>query len=79
MGEWNLAEVIVKDRHLIHKMNGEVVVETDFDTKEWKKLVKGSKFRKIRKKWYQVPNKGYIALQDHNNEVWFKNIMIKEL
>jgi len=79
VGEWNTAEVIVKDRHVIHKQNGEVVVEVDLDTEEWKELVAGSKFTKFRDDWYKVPQKGHIALQDHNNDVWFRNIMLKEL
>ncbi len=79
VGEWNLAEVIVKDRHIIHKQNGEVVLKVDLDTEEWKELVAGSKFPDIRENWYQVPQKGYLALQDHNNDVWFRNIQIKEL
>ncbi len=79
VGEWNTAEVIVKDRHVIHKMNGETVVEFDLDTEEWKTLVADSKFPKIRDDWYQVPQKGFLALQDHNNDVWYRNIMIKNL
>ncbi len=79
VGEWNTAEVIVKDRHVIHKQNGEIVVEVDLDTDEWKALVAGSKFPKYRDNWYDIPQKGHIALQDHNNDVWFRNIMIKEL
>lgn len=78
VGEWNSAEIIVNDRHVIHKQNGETVVEFDFDTDEWKELVAGSKFPKIREDWYQVPQKGYFALQDHNNDVWYRNIVINE-
>ncbi|XOV90976.1 MAG: DUF1080 domain-containing protein [Bacteroidota bacterium] len=79
VGEWNTAEVIVKDRHIIHKQNGEVVVEVDLDTDAWKELVAGSKFPKVRENWYQVPQRGYLALQDHGDDVWYRNIMILEL
>jgi hypothetical protein len=78
-GEWNSAEVIVKDGHLQHIQNGEVVVSVQLWTDEWKELVSGSKFPAIREDWYDVPRQGYIVLQDHGNDVWFKNIKIRKL
>ena len=43
----------------------------------WKKMIAGSKF----KAWpdFGTYKKGKIALQDHGNHVWFKNIKIKQL
>lgn len=78
-GEWNSAEVIVKDGHLQHIQNGQVVVSVQLWTEDWKELVSGSKFPGIREDWYDVPRKGYIGLQDHGDDVWFKNIKIKKL
>lgn len=78
-GEWNSAEVILKDGHLKHIQNGEVVVSVQMWTDEWKELVSGSKFPGIRKDWYDVPREGVIGLQDHGDDVWFKNIKIKKL
>jgi hypothetical protein len=78
-GEWNSVEVIVKDGHVKHIMNGEEVLSFQLWTDEWKELVSGSKFPKIREDWYDVPRKGYIGLQDHGDDVWFKNLKIKKL
>ena len=78
-GEWNSVEVIVKDGHVKHIMNGEEVLSFQMWTEEWKELVSGSKFPKIREDWHDVPKEGYIGLQDHGDEVWFKNIKIRKL
>ncbi len=79
VGEWNLVEVIHKDGHVIHKMNGETVVEYQVGTPEWKELVAISKFPPYNPNWADLNKEGYIGLQDHGDKVWFRNIQIKEL
>lgn len=78
-GEWNSVEVIVKDGHVTHIMNGAEVLHVQLWTDEWKELVSGSKFPKIRADWHDVPREGYIGLQDHGDDVCFKNIKIRKL
>ena len=78
-GEWNSAEVIIKDGHVIHKQNGEKVVEYHYGTPEWDELVAESKFPGINPTWANLQKQGYIGLQDHNDNVWYRNIKIKEL
>lgn len=78
-GEWNKIEIIVYKGTVVHKMNGETVVEYHLWTPEWNKLVSGSKFPKLNKDWAEVAAKGYIGLQDHGDDVWYRNIKIKEL
>ncbi len=78
-GEWNRVEVVVKDGYVKHIMNGEEVLSYQLWTEAWKELVSGSKFPKIRGDWHDVPRSGYIGLQDHGDDVWFKNIKIKKL
>ncbi|SRR5690554_923593 len=76
-GEWNTAEIIVDDGHLIFKLNGTQVVETQMFNDEWDEMLANSKF----KQWpgFGTYRKGRIGLQDHGDVVEFKNIMIKEL
>ncbi|MCF6222466.1 MAG: DUF1080 domain-containing protein [Flavobacteriaceae bacterium] len=79
VGEWNQIEIIVYKGTVIHKMNGETVVEYHLWTPEWNELVAGSKFPKLNKNWADVPTKGYIGLQDHGDDVWYRNIKIKKM
>jgi hypothetical protein len=78
-GEWNSAEILVYDGTVIHRQNGETVVEYHLWTDDWKELVKDSKFPELNPDWADVAKEGYIALQDHGDDVWFKNIKIREL
>ena len=78
-GEWNQAELIVKDKHVKHIQNGVVVVEYEYGTQKWDTLVAGSKFPGLNPDWANLQEEGYIGLQDHGNNVWFRNIKIKEL
>lgn len=78
-GEWNTVEIICFKGTVIHKMNGATVVEYHLWTPEWNELVAGSKFPELNPTWADVASEGYIGLQDHGDDVWFRNIKIKEL
>jgi hypothetical protein len=78
-GEWNTVELIVKDKHVKHIQNGEIVVEYAYGTQMWDALVARSKFPGLNPDWANLQEEGYIGLQDHGNNVWYRNIKIKEL
>lgn len=77
VGEWNQAEIIVNKSKLTLRLNGVTVVSTTLWDEHWKQLVAGSKFKDMPN-WGTFTS-GKIALQDHGNEVAFRNIMIKAL
>ena len=77
VGEWNHTRIVVHEGHVEHWLNGVKVVEYQLGTDDWKN-------RKAAGKWKDAPGygmakTGYIALQDHGDQVWFKNIKIKSL
>jgi hypothetical protein len=78
-GEWNIIEIICYQGTVIHKQNGETILEYHLWTPEWNELVKNSKFPSYNPDWANVPKEGYIALQDHGNDVWYRNIKIRPL
>ena len=74
-GEWNKAEIINKDQKLVFKLNGKKVLETTLWDEQWKSLIAGSKFSTMP--GFGTFKRGKIALQDHGDDVWFRNIQIK--
>jgi hypothetical protein len=78
-GEWNTIVIRVKDGKATHTQNGVKVCEYELWTPEWKKLVAGSKFKDWEGFKEGPAKEGYIGLQDHGYDCWFRNIKIREL
>ena len=86
-GEWNKSKIMCYKGTVVHYQNDEPVVEYHLWTQQWKEMLDASKFSKD--KWplaYELllncggPNKeGFIGLQDHGDDVWYRNIKIKVL
>ena len=74
VGEWNTSKIIFNNGHVEHWLNGEKVVEFEAWTDKWNKEKKEGKWKDYPD--YGLAKKGRIALQDHGNKVYFKNIKI---
>jgi len=75
--DWNRARVVVNGNKVQHFLNGCKVVEYERNTQQWRALVAYSKYAN----WpnFGEATEGLILLQDHGDQVHFKNIKIKEL
>lgn len=77
-GEWNTVDIICYQGTVVFNQNGANVVEFHLWTDDWKKMCANSKFKDWE--WFiNTAKEGYIGLQDHGNDVWFRNIKIKEM
>ena len=75
-GEWNQAGILCYQGTVVFKQNGANVLEFHLWTEDWKKMVANSKFKDWE--WFVNPaREGYIGLQDHGHDVWYRNIKIK--
>jgi hypothetical protein len=76
-GAWNQVEIKCLQGNLEFWLNDVRVVSTTLWDDSWKKLVAGSKFAKMPD--FGKFRKGHIALQDHGDMVWYRNIKIRRL
>ena len=76
-GEWNHVEIISLNGKLDFYLNGVHTLSTHLWNDNWKKMIAISKFKDMKN--FGTFKQGKIALQDHGNQVWYKNIMIKKL
>lgn len=76
-GEWNAVRIVVNGNHVEHWLNGVRLLAYELGSPEWEAKVKASKFHE----WpgYGRAKQGFIALQDHDSQVSYRNIKIRVL
>ena len=84
-GEWNKAKIMVYKGTVVHGQNDANVVEYHLWTDQWTQMLQAAKFS--QEKWplaFELLNncggenhEGYFGLQDHGDDVWYRNIRIK--
>jgi hypothetical protein len=75
VGDWNRSTIIFRGNHGEHWLNGYRVVVFDLGTPLMDSLMAKSKYRDI--KGFAEKRAGHIVLQDHVDEVFFRNIKIR--
>ena len=76
-GQWNHFQLIVTSKNCQHFMNGVKYCEYVKGNEDWHKRVAKSKFAKWPR--FGKAKKGFICLQDHGNEVAFRNIKLRPI
>jgi hypothetical protein len=76
-GEWNQVRIVSKDKRVQHWLNGKKILQYRRGGKKFRKGVASSKFNNIEN--FGEADEGFILLQDHGDEVSFRNIKIREL
>jgi hypothetical protein len=77
VGEWNLSRIIVRGWHIEHWLNGTKIVDVDLASPAGQALIAQSKFKGMPH--FASLARGYLALQDHDGSVWYRDIKIREL
>lgn len=77
IGEWNELRIVAKGHHVEYHLNGRKTVEFDRGADAFRRAVALSKFRDVP--GYGEWKDGHILLQDHGDQVFFRNIRIREL
>lgn len=77
VGSFNAARLVVNRGHVEHWLNGRKVVEYDIGSDDWKKRLAASKFASLPD--YARITRGHLAIQDHGDQVWYRNIKIRTL
>ncbi len=77
VGEWNSSKIVYNNGHVEHWLNGKKIVEFQEGTPEWNNEKSEGKWKDYPD--YKIVNSGKIALQDHGDRAWFRNIRIKKI
>ena len=77
VGEWNRAEIVLNNGKLNFYLNGTNTVSTTMWDNNWNTMVANSKFKTMP--GFAKFKKGRIALQDHGDPVWYRNIKLRRL
>jgi hypothetical protein len=74
-GEWNQVRILSENGSYQFWLNGTNVVNFTMHTEEWNAMVANSKFKTMPA--FGKARSGHIALQDHDDRVWYRNIRIR--
>jgi hypothetical protein len=77
VGQWNTSRILFRGDHGEHWLNGTKVIDFALGTPLMDSLLTASKYRSIP--GFAQKRAGHIVLQDHVDEVFFRNIKIHVL
>jgi hypothetical protein len=75
LNEFNQSRILVQGKHVEHWLNGTKTVEYELESEALRGVIAQSKFRNVPGFGNKVA--GRILLQDHGDEVWFRNVKLR--
>jgi hypothetical protein len=79
VGVWNHLQITCDKNLLTVEVNGKIVNRVDFDQFTAKNKRPDGSDHKFDVVYKDHPRRGYIGLQDHGSDCWYKNIKLKPL
>jgi hypothetical protein len=76
-GEWNTSRIVVRGQTVEHWLNGKKVLQYELNSPALNAAIEKSKFKGMER--FGKRQNGHILLQDHGNQVWFRNLKIRRL
>ena len=77
VGEWNQSRLLVNGNHVEQWINGTQSVTFEIGSPEMQERIAASKYKKVDK--FGMKTASPILLQDHGDEIQFRNIKLREL
>jgi hypothetical protein len=77
VGEFNEGRIVFVDGHGEHWLNGVKVLEYDVGSDRFEELLAASKYAPVD--GFADLRAGHIVLQDHADDVWYRNLRIREI
>jgi len=76
VGSFNEGRIVFREGHGEHWLNGVKILEFDLGTPAFDSVFALSKYLPVE--GFAEQRAGHIVLQDHGDDVWFRNIKIRE-
>jgi hypothetical protein len=77
VGEWNDARIEVRNNRIRHWLNGHLTADVEIGSDDWNARLAASKFADVPS--FAAASEGHIALQDHGDPVWYRDIRVRRL
>lgn len=76
-GRFNTGRIVANGRTVEHWLNGTRVLEYELNSPALRTAIVDSKFKDVAR--FGKLQKGHILLQDHGDQIWYRNIKIRPL
>ena len=77
VGDFNHSRIVSQGKHVEHWLNGKKVLAYELESGELRAAIAQSKFKNVDE--FGTKFRTPILIQDHGDELWFRNLKIREL